>query len=161
VLGATLALKDNRIKADTRRIISLLSAVVIFGIAISSIWASFEYGRALERFHTQLESVRVRTADMKMRTDVNAADLRRARESQQPSTAAEREHVLGLVQEASALQAEGRTLRFEIDDIRSELGEALRAKETRAFWRALIGAVAFLPSRSAHSSPPRCAPKGD
>ena len=143
-IGATIALKYSRINADTHRIIVLLSAAVFIGHSISSIWASFENSGAHERFQTQLEGIRVRTADMKRRADANAAALLRAGENQQPLNPAERQHVLELVKEASALEAEGRAIRHDIDDIRSELEEARQAKETRAFWRTLILAVALL-----------------
>jgi hypothetical protein len=144
-IGVAIAQKYNRIKAGTYRIISLLSAAVFVGYAIASIWASFENSQALERFHTQLENVRERTADMKKRVDANAAALRRVGVGQQAGTAAERQHVLGLVKEASEFEAEGRKLRNEIDDIGNELGDALRAKETRAFWRTLALPLALLP----------------
>lgn len=144
-ISTAIALKYNRVTAETHGIVSLVCSAVFFAYGISSIWASFENSRAHDHFHTQLESIRVRTADMKKRADANAAALHRAGEGQQAASPAERQHVLDLVKEASALEAEGRALRHEIDDISNELGEAMRAKETRAFWRTLVMIVALLP----------------
>ncbi len=145
MLGTTLALKYNRIEADTHRVITLLCAAALIATSISSLLASFDNSRARERFDTQLESIRVHIADMKRRTDANAAAMRHAGEGPQADSPAERRRVLDLVKEATALEAEGRRLRSEIDNIRNELDEALQAKERRAFWRALILAVALLP----------------
>ncbi len=145
MLGTTLALKYNRIEADTHRVITLLCAAALIATSISSLLASFDNRRAGERFDTQLASVRVHIADMRRRTDANAAAMRRAGEGPQAGSAAERRRVLDLVNEATDLEAEGRRLRSKIDDIRNELDEALQANETRAFWRALILVVALLP----------------
>lgn len=144
-IAAAIALRYNRIKTGTQNIITLLSAAVMIGIAVSSIWASLDNSRAFERFNTQLESIRVRTADIKQRADANMAALLRAGESPQASSPAERQRVLDLVKEASELEAEGRRLRNEIDNIRHDRGEALWAKERNAFWRAVAIAVALLP----------------
>jgi hypothetical protein len=145
MLGTALALKYNRIKADTHRVVLLLCAAALIATSISSLWASLDNSRARERFDTQLAGVRVHIADMQRRTDANAAAMRHAGEGPQANSPAERQRVLDLVKEARALEAEGRRLRSEIDNIRNELDEALQRKERRAFWRALILAVALLP----------------
>src|SRR5262245_45088324 len=145
-IGAAIAVTYNRIKADTNIIISLVSTAVVIGWGISSIWASFENNRALERHHTQLESVRVRIAELKKRADANGAALLRVGKDQRAgSTPDQRQQVLELEKDTQALAAESRALGHEIHDIGDELGQARRAKETRALWRTLVLAVALLP----------------